>query len=68
MYEKAIQEIENQVRIINQKLPSIEESIKTYRQMTNNYIKEKEEMLDKKEELEEVLSMLGGINYDETMA
>ena len=65
MYEKAIQEIENQIRIINQKLPSIEESIKTYRQMTNNYIKEKEEMLDKKDELEEVLSMLGGINYEE---
>ena len=65
MYEKAIQEIENQIRIINQKLPSIEESIKTYRQMTNNYIKEREEMLDKKDELEGVLAIIGGINYDE---
>ena len=68
MYEKAIQEIENQVRIINQKLPSIDESIKTYRQMTNNYIKEKEDMLDKKDELEGVLAILGGMKYDETMA
>ena len=60
MYEKAIQEIENQIRIIDQKLPSIEESIKTYRQMTNNYIKEREEMLDKKDELEGVLAIIGG--------
>lgn len=65
MYELAIQELENQVRIINQKLPSIDESIKTYAQMTKNYEREKEELLDKKDELESVLAILGGMNYDE---
>ena len=65
MYELAIQELENQVRIINQKLPSIDESIKTYAQMTKNYEREKQELLDKKDELESVLAILGGMNYDE---
>ena len=65
MYKLAIQELENQVRIINQKIPSIDESIKTYAQMTKNYEREKQELLDKKDELESVLAILGGINYDE---
>ena len=45
MYEITINELKNQIRILDQKLPSIEESIKTYAQMTKNYEKERDEMV-----------------------
>ena len=47
MFEEAIQELKNQIRILNQKLPSVEESIRTYTQMTKNYEKERDDMVRK---------------------
>ena len=47
MYEKTIEELRNQIRILDQKLPSVEESIKTYSQMAKNYEKERDNMVSK---------------------
>ena len=58
MFDLAKQEIENQIRIINQKLPSIDESIKNYEALLANYRREKSEMLMKKIELEEIIKRL----------
>ena len=58
MYELAIQEMENQLRIIHQKLPSIDESIKTYAQMTKNYEREKADLLAKQQQLLDGINLL----------
>lgn len=58
MFELAIAEMQNQLRIINQKLPSIEESIKTYEQMAKNCQREKDEMLAKEVQLLKGITLL----------
>lgn len=52
--------MENQIRILKQKLPSIEESIKTYSQMTKNYEKERAEMIVKLADYEATIAHLIG--------
>ena len=50
--------MENQLRIIHQKLPSIDESIKTYAQMTKNYEREKADLLAKQQQLLDGINLL----------
>ena len=64
MYEKAIEELKNQIRILDQKLPSIDESIKTYAQMTKNYEKERDEMIRKIAEYNQAIEYLNGGEED----
>ena len=68
MYEKTVEELKNQIRIIDQKLPSVEESIKTYTQMTKNYQKERDEMIAKRDEYYVVLAMLQHIEEEKNEA
>ena len=69
MYEKAIAELKNQIRILNQKLPSVEESIKSYEQMTKNYKKERDDMVYKIAEFNRTIDVLEGLEGAyETMA
>ena len=65
MYQKSIEELKNQIRIIDQKLPSIDESIKTYGQMTKNYEKEKEDMLAKKHDYQMTIMCLERMEEDD---
>lgn len=58
MHELTIQELENQTRIIKQKLPSIDESIKTYAQMTKNYQAERDMLTTKLLDIESVIILL----------
>lgn len=58
MHELTIQELENQIRIIKQKLPSIDESIKTYTQMTKNYQAERDMLTNKLLDIESVIILL----------
>ena len=58
MYEKAIEELKNQIRILNQKLPSIEESIKTYSHMTKNHERERDEIVRKIAEYNQAINFL----------
>lgn len=58
MYELTIKELENQIRILDQKLPSVEESIKTYAQMTKNYEKERDDMVRRMAEYNQVIEFL----------
>lgn len=60
MFEEAIEELKNQIRILNQKLPSVEESIKTYTQMTKNYEKERDDMVRKIAEYNRTIKYLEG--------
>ena len=62
MHDLAIKELENQIRILRQKMPSIEESIKTYAQMTKNYDKERADMKIKISEYEAAIEYLKGEN------
>ena len=62
MHDLAIKELENQIRILKQKAPSIEESIKTYSQMTKNYEKERADMMIKIAEYEAAIEYLKGEN------
>ena len=62
MYDLAIAELENQIRILKQKLPSVEESIKTYSQMTKNYEKERADMMIKIAEDEATIAYIKGEN------
>ena len=59
-YELTIQELTNAIRIIKQKLPTIDESIKTYETLAKNCIKEKDEMLLKAAEYEHAIKVLKG--------
>lgn len=58
----AITELKNQIRILDQKLPSIEESIKTYSAMTKNYEKERDDMVLKIAEYNHTIKFLEGEN------
>ena len=62
MHEIAITELKNQIRILNQKLPSVEESIKTYSTMTKNYEKERDDMVLKIAEYNRTIKFLEGEN------
>ena len=62
MHELAIKELENQIRILKLKMPSIDESIKTYAQMTKNYEKERADMIIKIAEYEAAIEHLKGEN------
>ena len=58
MYELTIKELENQIRIIKQKLPSIDDSIKTYSQMAKNCQKERDDMTNRILEFENCIKFL----------
>ena len=58
MYEKAIEELKNQVRMIDKKMPTIEESIKTYAQMAKNYERERDDFIAKKENYQMAIDRL----------
>lgn len=60
MYEITIDELKNQIRILDQKLPSVEESIKTYAQMTKNYEKERDDMVRRIAEYNQAIELLEG--------
>ena len=60
MYELTIKELENQIRIIKQKLPSIDDSIKTYSQMAKNCQKERDDMTNRILEFENCIKFLKG--------
>lgn len=60
MFEEAIKELRNQIRILNQKLPSVEESIRNYTQMTKNYEKERDDMVRKIAEYNQTIKYLEG--------
>lgn len=64
MYEMTINELKNQIRILDQKLPSVEESIKTYAQMTKNYEKERDDMVRKIAEYNQAIEFLERSNHE----
>ena len=58
----AIEELKNQIQILNMKLPSVEESFKTYSSMARNYEKERDEMVLKIAEYNRTIKFLEGEN------
>lgn len=64
MYEMTINELKNQIRILDQKLPSVEESIKTYAQMTKNYEKERDYMVRRIAEYDQAIEFLERSNHE----
>lgn len=64
MYEMTINELKNQIRILDQKLPSVEESIKTYAQMTKNYEKERDDMVRRIAEYNQAIEFLERSNHE----
>lgn len=58
----AITELKNQIRILELKLPSIDESVKTYSTMARNYEKERDEMVLKIAEYNRTIKFLEGEN------
>ena len=58
MYELTIKELEHQIKIIKQKLSSIDDSIKTYSQMVKNYQKERDDMTNRILEFENCIEFL----------
>ena len=58
MYERTIAELVTRNEEISRKLPTIDESIKTYEQMVKNYQHEKEELINTLKDNEEVIAFL----------